>query len=326
MRTKPPQSPTGEIANHSSFYAEMHRSRMPRCNMRFVRWAIHPWGLLFILLFPFFLSAQEARFSFDKQTILLGEPIKMTIEAVIGAGQNSDLFSLDTLPHFEVLDQSRIDTSSQAGGLRLRQVVVITSWDSGSWELPTIIRNGRPLQPVTIEVSYTSPWNPKQPYHDIKGIAPVKNAGRSSWWWYVIGLAVLIALFLLFFPEGKKEKTTSELDSNAYKKAMQALEKLQKEGTASVNVKQYYTELINIFRQYLKGAKGIQSFSKTTDDISIQLQALKMPQEQYNHLVQTLRLSDLVKFAQYKPDGTINTDAFQIIKESINTIEHRNAV
>jgi hypothetical protein len=278
------------------------------------------------LLFAFFLSAQEVRLSFDKRTILLGEPIKMTIEAVLGTGQNSDLFSLDTLPHFEVLDQSRIDTSMEAGSLRLKQVVVITSWDSGSWQLPGIIRDGKPFQPVDIEVGYTSPWDPKQPYHDIKGIAPVKNPGRSSWWWYVIGLAVLIALFLLFFPEGKKDKRATELDSNAYKKAMQALDKLQKERTDTANAKQYYTELINIFRTYLKGAKGIQSFTKTTDDLSIQLQALKIPQTEYNNLVQTLRLSDLVKFAQYHPDGKTNTGAFQTIKESINIIEPRNAV
>lgn len=282
--------------------------------------------LFCLLLIAYCLPAQEVRFSFDKKNILLGEPLTMTIDAVIGAGQNGDLFSIDTMPHFEVLDQGKIDTSMESGGLRLKQIVTITSWDSGTWQLPAVIRNGQAEQPVTIEVSYTSPWDPRQPYHDIKGIAPVEAPGRSTWWWYVIGLAVLIALFLLFFPEGKKDPAAVKLDSNAYRKAMEALEKLQKEGTASANVKQYYTELINIFRTYLKGAKGIQSFSKTTDDLSIQLQSLKMPQADYNNLVQTLRLSDLVKFAQYKPDGQTNTNALTTIKESINTIEGRNAV
>jgi hypothetical protein len=329
MKTQPSQSPNGEVARHKPRSSEKVRSLQLRCKARAMRWLIPTWGvggLFFLSFFPFFLSAQEVKFSFDKTNILLGEPIKMTIEAVLGSGQNSDLFSIDTLPHFEVLDQSKIDTAMQAGVVRLKQVVVITSWDSGSWQLPGVIRDGKAMQPVDIEVSYTNPWDPKQPYHDIKGIAPVKNPGRSTWWWYVIGLAVLIALFLLFFPEGKKDKTVSELDAAAYKKAMLALDKLQKDGSSSDNVKQYYTELINIFRTYIKGAKGIQSFSKTTDDLSIQLQALKMPQSDYNNLVQTLRLSDLVKFAQYKPDGNTNNNAFNTIKESINTIERRNAV
>ena len=282
--------------------------------------------LFCLLLFAHFLPAQEVRFSFEKKAILLGEPLKMTIDAVIGAGQNSDLFSIDTLPHFEVLGQGKIDTSNEGGSIRLKQIVTITSWDSGSWQLPAVIRNGRAEQPITIEVSYTSPWDPKQPYHDIKGITPVEKPGRSTWWWYLIGLAVLIALFLLFFPEGKKDKGAVQLDSKAYTRAMQALDKLQKEGTANTNVKQYYTELVNIFRTYLKGAKGLQSFSKTTDDLSIQLQSLKMPQADYSRLVQTLRLSDLVKFAQYGPDSPQNTDSFNTIKESINTIEGRHAV
>lgn len=334
---KPPHPPKGDCPLHSPCQSERLKAVSNRRRARLCEPAspplggggAFPWGLrglLFLLLFPFCLAAQEVKFSFDKRAILLGEPIKMTIDAVIGSGQNSDLFSIDTLPHFEVLDQSRIDTSIEAGSLRLKQVVVITSWDSGSWQLPGIIRDGRPLQPVTIEVGYTSPWDPKQPYHDIKGISPVKAPARSTWWWYVIGLAVLIALFLLFFPEGKRDKTVSELDSNAYKKAMLALDGLQKKGTQSVNAKQYYTELVNIFRTYLKGAKGIQSFSKTTDDLGIQLQSLKMPQTEYNNLVQTLRLSDLVKFAQYKPDEKMNEEACHIIKESINTIEQRNAV
>ena len=280
----------------------------------------------YFILATLLLSAQEVKFSFDKQKILLGEQLKVKIESVVANGQSSDLFSIDTLPHFEVLEQSKIDTSMIGGRLQLSRTLTITSWDSGRWEFPTSIVNGKALKPFFIHVGYTSPWDPKQPYHDIKGIVPVKNTGTSTWWWYVIGAALLVALFLLFFPEGKKDKTVSELDSNAYKKAMQQLSKLEADNITPVNVKQYYTELIVIFRTYLKGAKGIQSFSKTTDDLSIQLQSLKMPQQGYNHLLQTLRLSDLVKFAQYKPEGQMARDSFNTIKESITSIESRNAV
>ena len=280
----------------------------------------------YFILATFFLSAQEVKFSFDKQKILIGEQMQVKIEATVANGQSSDLFSIDTLPHFEVLEQSKIDTNVIGDRLQLSRLLTITSWDSGQWEFPTVISNGAPSKPILIAVNYTSPWDSSKPYHDIKGIVPVKDPGRSTWWWYVIGAALLVALFLLFFPEGKKENAVSELDSNAYKKAMQQLNKLQSDKVASVNVKQYYTELIGIFRTYLKGAKGIQSFSKTTDDLSIQLQALKLPQQEYNNLLQTLRLSDLVKFAQYKPEGQINQDSFNTIKESITSIESRHAV
>lgn len=278
-----------------------------------------------ILHFAFCVFGQDVRFSFDKQKILLGDPIQMKIETLLGTSENrvhlDSIFSPDSLPHFEVLNRGKIDTSRTADGVYLKQIVTITSWDSGSWTLPTVNRSGKSLQPITIEVSYTSPWDPKQPYHDIKGIIPVKDPGRATWWWYLIGVIVLLALFLLFFPPGKKDKPEILLDSGAYKKAMEQLEKLQKENLAATNVKQFYTELVNIFRTYLKGAKGIQSFSKTTDDLSVQVQRLKLPQMQFSSLVQTLRLSDLVKFAQYGPEASASNEAFAVIKESITVIE-----
>jgi hypothetical protein len=231
---------------------------------------------------------------------------------------------MDSLPHFEVLSVSKTDTTVVAGKLQLSHTLTITSWDSGRWNLPSLMTNGIPSKPVAIDVGYTTPWDPKKPYNDIKGIVPVKQQGKDRWWWYLIGAAVLIALFLLFFPGDKNNKVVSELDSGAYKKAMQSLEKLQKEKAASS--KDYYTALITIFRTYLKGAKGIQSFSKTTDDLGIQLQSLKLPPAEYNELLQTLRLSDLVKFAQYNPEERVNTASFSTIKQSITTIEQSHVV
>lgn len=277
-----------------------------------------------LLLIANWLPAQVIHLTYDKQRILLGEQIGVSVKAFVDKGKTVEDFPLDTLPHLEVLESSKVDTAVVGNTLQLSQKLLVTSWDSGKWNVPTVIAGGLPSKPIAIEVAYTSPWDPNQPYHDIKGIVPIKNPGRSTWWWYVIGLAVLVALFLLFFPEGKKEQGVVELDKSAYKKALQQLEKLQKE--KPVDAKLYYTELIDIFRNYLKGAKGIQSFSKTTDDLSIQLQSQKLPSADYNQLVQTLRLSDLAKFAAYRPDERLNREALNTIQQSITTIEHGNAV
>jgi hypothetical protein len=276
------------------------------------------------LLIANWLPAQVINLSYDKTQILLGEQIGVQVKAFVDKGVTLPNFPIDTLPHFEVLEKSPVDTTVSGNTLQLSQTLIVTSWDSGRWNLPTVIAGGTPSKPVAIAVSFTSPWNPAQPYHDIKGIVPVKAPGKSTWWWYLIGLAVLVALFLLFFPEGKKEKGEVELDKAAYQKAMQQLEKLEKERGA--DAKPFYTELVNIFRTYLKGAKGIQSFSKTTDDLSIQLQTQKLSSADYNNLVQTLRLSDLVKFAAYKPDERMAQESLNTIKQSITTIERQHAV
>ena len=271
-----------------------------------------------LLLLTYWLPAQEVKYTFEKQRLLLGEQMQLKIDAIVSEGIQPPFFSIDSLPHFEVLQKSKMDTVTSGGKLQLSQTFLITSWDSGRWTLPTLIINGLPSKPIAIDVVYTTPWSPDKPYNDIKGIVPVANLGRDNWWWYVIGIAVLVALFLLFFPQGKSDKTVSEIDSDAYKKAMQSLDNLQREGA---DTKQFYTSLITIFRTYLKGAKGIQSFSKTTDDLSIQLQSIKPLQADYKALLQTLRLSDLVKFAQYQPEENVNAASLQTIKQSIQSIE-----
>lgn len=275
-------------------------------------------------LFSLSLSAQVINLSYDKQRILLGEQVGVTVKAFVDKGVTLSAFPIDTLPHLEILESSKIDTTEVGETLQLLQTLIVTSWDSGRWNLPTVLTNGKESKSTALEVAFTSPWNPAQPYHDIKGIAPVEAPGRSTWWWYLVGLAVLIALFLLFFPKGKDEKKEAELDKNAYQRAMESLAKLEKAPPSEAKV--FYTELVNIFRTYLKGAKGIQSFSKTTDDLSIQLQSQKLPAADYTPLVQTLRLSDLVKFAAYQPGREQNRDSATIIKQSITTIEQHHAV
>ena len=85
--------------------------------------------------------------------------------------------------------------------------------------------------------------------------------------------------------------------------------------------KAYYTELINIFRTYLQQSKGIHSFQKTTDDLSRQIAGLKMGDPLYRPLVQTLQLSDFVKYAKYTPTTAEKEESWDVIKKSIVAIE-----
>ena len=111
-------------------------------------------------------------------------------------------------------------------------------------------------------------------------------------------------------------------DEGAYKTALRKLEQLK---TADIkDNKQLYTELIQIFREYLEKRKNIRSFSKTTDDLSLQISELSLPRDQFSELVQMLRLSDLVKFAQFQPAREENRQSIQVAEENIMLIEKLN--
>ena len=139
----------------------------------------------------------------------------------------------------------------------------------------------------------------------------------------MIGAILLLLLFILLFPKKKKVPLEERLDANAYRTAILDLQKLKKEDLAEKDIKAFYVRLVDIFRKYLHAGKGIQSFSVTTDDLALQIKTLYLPAETYNYLVQTLRLSDGVKFAKFSPTQEENNHALDVIRKSIDTIEKR---
>lgn len=259
--------------------------------------------------------------SSDKEKIVIGEQIKLTLEAVVPREEVIDWPRIDSIRHFEVLNASKLDSQLSGEELVLRQTLTLTSWDSGRWQIPSFALAGaQRTKPIVVDVGYT-PFDRNQPYHDIKDIINVKQPGHSYWYWYLIGAVLLIVFFLLLFPPKKKQPETAAFvpDEGIYKQSLTRLDKLR--GTADGDPKVFHTELVDIFREYLLKRKGIQSFSKTTDDLGVQLGQLQMPRTVYGSMLQTLRLSDLVKFARFEPTVEENKTAVDIIKQSITTIE-----
>jgi hypothetical protein len=276
--------------------------------------------LFFLVCIPWRSFSQAFTVSTDKQRILLGEPLHLKLQANFSVTKPKTWFRIDSFPHFEILDSSVIDTVQKGNVTTLTREYILTSWDSGSWQIPPLYLSGNKSAPIKIDIVFTSPFDPNQPYHDIRDILDVKKPIESKWYWYLIFLGILIILFLLFFPKGKKKvKPAFETDPGAYQTAMKKLESLQKQDNA--DPKFFYTELINIFRTYLHKRKNIQSFSKTTDDLAAQMKNLQLDETIQNPLLQSLRLSDMVKFARYKPDKSEQQQSVEIIRDSITQIE-----
>ncbi len=278
---------------------------------------------LFILLLTLsgtlFSQRSSVSATVSKEKILIGEQVQLYLKAVVSKPGPFTWFVIDTFPHFEILQQSKIDSQLTSEGLFLQQTITLTSWDSGRWFIPAFPFANTKTKPVMVTVGYTQ-MAPDQPYNDIKDIIEVEKPFASNWYWYLVGIAVLVALFLLFFPP-KQEKSIAHTPvpaEDAYKAALKRLGKL----TAGDDPKYLYTELVDVFRDYLQKRKNMQSFSKTTDDLSVQIKELQLPVEQYNQLVQVLRLSDMVKFAKYQPQVRESEEAMSVIEKNIVTIEN----
>ncbi|HEY0066628.1 MAG TPA: BatD family protein [Flavisolibacter sp.] len=265
-------------------------------------------------------AQSEASATADKRKILIGEQFGLELRAVFPEGGSFEWFDVDSLAHFEILQRSKIDTQQVAGGTAGSQTLTLTSWDSGRYTIPALELGRARTKPISIDVSYT-PFDTTQPYHEIKDIIDVQKPEQSKWIWYVaIGLLLLV-FFLLFFPKGKKQEQPAPVvappSEDAYRKALARLDNLSPEGDNRI----YYTELTDILRDYLHRQKGIQSFSKTTDDLAVQIGRLGLPNDLYNRLLQSLRLSDMVKFARFQPLQEENRESRTVVRESIIAIE-----
>lgn len=257
----------------------------------------------------------------DKQRILIGEPITLSLEAIVTGNGVIKWPRIDTLPHFEVMNAATVDTQRLSSGVMYKQAIVLTSWDSGKWDIPPITIQGVKSIPITINVDHT-PFDYNLPYNEVKTVIEVPKEKDFGWHWYLIGAVVVIMLFYLFFPEGKSKEEV-HYKGNAYEEALQQLHNLKSNHNDAAETKIYYTRLVQIFRDYVYRKKKLYSYSKTTDDLVGMMKQLQIPPELQQDLTHTLRTTDMVKFAKYRPQKEENERSMQNIKQAIVTIENR---
>lgn len=256
----------------------------------------------------------------DKNKILIGEPIRLTIETYFSPESVKKIIVIDSIPHFEFLEKPVIDTIDEKGGMDIRSIYKITSFDSGHWVIPSIVlSNGIKTDAIPIDVVF-SDFDPNQDYHDIKDIIEVVPQKKKSWWWIIAGAIILLLALAFYFQRKKKivPVPAAAIVIDPYKEAMQQLELLQKEKPAS---KIFHTRLIDILRLYVFRKKKILSLQKTTADLVLQLKELNFDKEQFDKLSQTLQLSDFVKFAKYSPSSEDDENCFNEIRNTILSIE-----
>ena len=283
---------------------------------------------LIFLLVPFIatspLLAQQKtaiQISVDTNKILIGEPLVLTIETYFPAGVDVKEFSADSIPHFEQLEKSVIDTIHKDAGLTVRYIYKLTSFDSGHWVIPAFsLSKSVRTDTIGIDVVF-SEFDPDQDYHDIKDINEVEPLKKgTSWWWYVAGSLLLLGVLIFYFLRKKKPfagiKPVPVM--NPYEEAMEQLEKLSKK---QMEAKEFHSLLTDIFRLYIFRRKGILSLQKTTDDLVVQLKGLVIDKDSFEKLSQSLRLSDFVKFAKYESSTGDDAQCLLIVKDIIQQIE-----
>ena len=283
----------------------------------------------------FFLStgAQEVTVtaSFDSSKIFIGDQTGFTVTVDQPSDINLRLpFFKDTLiSNIEIISGPVRDTIISAGDrFKIIEKYIITSFDSGFYEIPPVFAESRNetglkrfyseysgLEVVRVNIA---PPDTTAKIFDIVAPykAPVTFAEVLPW--ILIGAVIAAALFLLVrtLKKIKKVKVVPETVINsepAHVIALRELEKLREEKLwQQGETKKYYTRLTEILRQYLENRFGILSLELTTrETLDALVRTGFRRDESYKMLEAVLTGGDLVKFAKYKPSTAENEMHFE---------------
>ncbi len=295
--------------------------------------------LFFIVCIP--LNAQNTKVvvsaKVDTNAMLIGDQIELLLSAEHSASTEVKYpFLVDSIGNFEIVDFSLIDTLSISNEIvKSQQKLLITCWDSGQYNLPVfefrykLGNSTRRARTQSIRIDVNDLDTPLE-----EGLKPNKSILDIPFSWkelipYIIRiLALLLVAFLIFFAlykyftRKKEEEVYIAPPRSPHDVALEKIQALKKTKMwqEEAQVKEFYSQLTDIIREYIERRYKFPALESTTDEI---VQDLKKETDIPKGLRERMRtlfsMADLVKFAKAKP----HTDNhLQSLKDAEAFIQH----
>lgn len=288
-----------------------------------------------------FAGEISVKASLEPADILIGEQSKFKLELI---QPNSEKVSwpqfADTLAtNVQILEKLKTDTTEIPDGrISITTEYLVSSYDSGFYYIPEFVFETATEKvvsnPVGLTVNTVQVNEQTDDIHAEKDIMSAPFSWVELAQWSGIGLAIIliiaiVVLLLMRFVFKKKVSILPEEPEVILPAHVVALKKLEQIKTEKIwqqgQIKQFYTELTDVIREYLSGAYGINAMEMTTDEIVALVKKNKDLDEIRVVLKEMLELSDLVKFAKFIPLENENEkavlDAFMIVEKTTKNEE-----
>ncbi|MCG9791855.1 hypothetical protein [Flavobacterium algicola] len=269
-----------------------------------------------LLLFSAFVFGQQKRVetSIDTTKNKIGAEFKLTLKTSVDTLSKVKFPNLKNFGALEVIYSYPIDTVKNDDRYELIKRYGLTQFDSGRYVIPSIkvIINNKAFltDSIAVEVANVQVDTLKQKMYDIKDIVAVESS-MGNWWKYLLAIIVLAAIgaaVYWYVKKYQKKKIEEEVYKTPIERATQLMNTLeQKELWQKGEIKEYYSELTDIARNYIEEAIEIPAMESTTSELIAGLKAaslkkkMKLSQETIDNLEKVLKQADLVKFAKSKP-------------------------
>ena len=290
--------------------------------------------LLLLLTNVVFAQQKQVLTSIDTTKNKIGAEFKLTLKTGVDTLSKVVFPNARNFGALEVIQSYPIDTIRKNDRYELVKKYGLTQFDSGKYTIPSVrilINNKAFLSDsIKVEVADVQVDTLKQKMYDIKDIVAVDNP-IGDWWKYILGLLLLAGLGVLaywYFKKHQKEKIQEEIYKTPIEKATSLLNNLEKkELWQRGEVKEYYSELTDIVRNYIEEAIEIPAMESTTSElieglkIASRKKKMKLSQETIENLFVVLKQADLVKFAKSKPLDFEITEDRKKIERAIVTLD-----
>lgn len=255
----------------------------------------------------------------DSSKILIGEQIQIHLSVK----QDDKLvvhfpkITKTIVEGIEVINVSKPDTVKLGSGLiQITEHITITSFDSAQYYIPPFkfsINGADTMEtsPLSLMVNTVKVNASKNNIYDIKPIYKAKlDWGEVIFWivltLIVIGIIVSIVLYVLH-RRNKTDGQKEEIVVNPLETAIKALDQIKAEKIwRQGKVKEFYTDVTMVLRQYIKNRYKIDALEMTSDEILDSLKKIKADEAAESSIKQILMVSDLVKFAKWTPSFNDN--------------------
>ncbi len=291
---------------------------------------------LYILFFFISTSlfAQKVTSSIDTIKNKIGAEFQLTLKTEVDTLSKVKFPNAKNFGALEVIQSYKIDTVKKNDRYELIKKYGLAQFDSGKYTIPRlqVFINGKPnfTDSFTVEVQNVVVDTLKQKMYDIKDVAQVESP-MGNWWIYLLVVLAIAAIgyFVYLFIKNRQNREKPEVIvfKSPIEKATTLLQQLEsKELWQKGEVKNYYSELTDIARNYIEEEIHIPAMESTTSELIAGLRnaakhkKLKLSNETVANLEKVLMQADLVKFAKSKPlDFEIEEDKKRI-SNSIVTI------
>jgi len=277
---------------------------------------------LFCVLSKIIAQSVTVDAKIDSLQILIGEQARIKLQVAMDAKQKAvfPLFSDTLVKGVEIIETAKPDTQylNNRQRLLITQEYTVTSFDSALYYLPPFMVkvDNKTYQSKALALKvYSIPVDTLHPEHFFGQKALMKAPFEWGDWWGLIAcsflslpLLALLIYFIIRLRDNKPiiRRIKIEPKLPPHQQAMKEIDRIKGEKVwQKGRSKEYYTELTDTIRAYIKDRFYFNALEMTSEEIIKQLIEINKT-EDISDLKLLFETADLVKFAKHNPEMNEN--------------------